>query len=60
MSNQYLQPNDLKKTKTWVWGTHIGGGGGGGGGGGVLVSSRGWYVVHVTHVFKFKLFFTII
>ena len=41
------------------WGTHIGGGGGGGGGGGVLwwCPPGGWYV---THVFKFKLFFTII
>ena len=40
------------------WGTHIGGGGGGG----VVVwwcppGGGTWYV---THVFKFKLFFTII
>ena len=46
------------------WGTHIGGGGGGGGGVVVWWCPPGggtWYVrvTHV-HVFKFKLFFTII
>ena len=38
------------------WGTHIGGGGGGGGGVVWWCPPGGWYV---THVFKFKLFFTI-